>query len=598
MDNAADVLNTVNAIFGGGSTDGVMTAGTLYISGNFQQTSAVAFAASGTHLTVFNGTGPQTVTFADPGQAASRFQEMAAENSAQVTLPTISGNGAYVSGNLTVRGFADVSPGCERIDVVGNLITTESGTISMTCDDFARIVVEGDASFGGGSTAGQLTLGQLTVRGNFSQSGDPESYAASLTHSTVLSSDGPQAMNVSFANPEPVTGSRFGTLFVQSETSGGNGYVLTLNTPAYVLGNATLDPLGPDIPAQVNGAGELIVNGSIGFGSGSSNIAPAALRVGGALNLTAGVTYGAGITEFFGSGSQTIPVRDDYFTVIATGDSVNFDGVVTATIGGDLYIAGNGLLDLDSAGVTVLGNLYTQDQGRLRMDVTGFGGLDVNGSVSFGGGNTSTTLTNGTLDVAGDFTQTTGLSAQSFAPGPNHVTVLDGTGAQQVTFESPTLNESRFGDLQIENTSAGGIVLNSAVLVRDDFLTPATPANTATVVGNGNTITTYSIDIDNVTFDNAPLDILYDSDYATYSEADNITLVNMDPTISQIQIDRGSGNFYLRSINFYAPFTTGEWLNLNGPFFTWIVPVDPATPPANAVTLVNGADYCWGAGCA
>ena len=597
MNNAADVLNVNDVTFSGDPSS--PSAGILNVTGNFVQGpsgSSTAFAATGTHLTVFNGAGAQSAVFNNPGAAASRFQELQVTNSAQVNFGFC--GSAEILGSILVDGSGSVNLAGADATVGGDFSTAESGTLSMSSDECTpNLNIAGNATFAGGGT-GTLTSGTLMVGGNFTQSGAATSFVATGSHSTALTSDGPTAGTVSFANPDSLTGSHFNQLTIQSETSGGAGFVRTLNTPVIVLGNATLDPQGPDVPAQLTGSGELIVNGSIGFGSGSSNISPAAIRVGGALNLTANVAYGVGVTEFFGTGAQTIPMRDDYFAVIVSGDSVNFDGVGTATIGGDLFITGTGLLDVDSATVTVLGSLFTQDQGRLRMDVTGFGGMDVAYNASFAGGSTSGTLTDGTLNVGGDFTQTTGFSAQSFAPGPNHVTVFDGTAAQTVIFESPTLNESRFGDLRIDNTSAGGFVLNTPVLVRDDFLTPAAPANPATVFGNGNTITTYSIDIDNVIFDNAPLDVLYDSDYATYSEANNITLVNMDPAIMQIQIDRGSGTFDLGGITFSSPFTTGGYVHLDGAFWTIIWQSVSSPEPGGAVTTVNGATYCWDAGCA
>jgi hypothetical protein len=132
------VLNTRDAGFYGGSTDTTLTAGTLNVSESFAQrtgASTNSFVASGTHRTVFNGSGQQQVTFGDHGATVSRFQNLEAEGSAAVVLPTFTGNGAYVAGDLIVRGTADFSPGCWQVDVVGNLVTTESGTITMTCGD-------------------------------------------------------------------------------------------------------------------------------------------------------------------------------------------------------------------------------------------------------------------------------------------------------------------------------------------------------------------------------------------------------------------------------------------------------------------------------
>src|ERR1019366_8063702 len=59
--------------FGGGSTAGVLTAGTLNVVGNFTEGggSPAAVSASGSNYTLFSGSSSQLISFADPGSTAS-----------------------------------------------------------------------------------------------------------------------------------------------------------------------------------------------------------------------------------------------------------------------------------------------------------------------------------------------------------------------------------------------------------------------------------------------------------------------------------------------------------------------------------------------
>ena len=87
-------LATGFANFAGGSTAGLITAGTLAISGgDFTQAgNPEAFVASGTHETRFSNEGVQRVTFANPGSgaAASRFQHLRIQQAASSGLELLS----------------------------------------------------------------------------------------------------------------------------------------------------------------------------------------------------------------------------------------------------------------------------------------------------------------------------------------------------------------------------------------------------------------------------------------------------------------------------------------------------------------------------
>ncbi|HVM42401.1 MAG TPA: hypothetical protein VMT77_02790, partial [Gemmatimonadales bacterium] len=89
-----------NASFGGGSTSGLLTAGTLVVDGDFAQIAgAAAFAPSGAHHTVLDGTGTQNVSFANP--TTSFFQRL--------LLPAITHNvvlqtNVQVTDSMTMQG--------------------------------------------------------------------------------------------------------------------------------------------------------------------------------------------------------------------------------------------------------------------------------------------------------------------------------------------------------------------------------------------------------------------------------------------------------------------------------------------------------------
>ena len=448
MTNAADVLDVNDVNFSGNPSS--PSAGTMYVTGDFVQGttgSTTAFAATGAHSTVFNGTGAQTIRFDNPGSSLSRFQDLQVTNTGQVTFFGFSQ--AHVSGSFTIDGSGSVGLSDNYLTVGGNFNTAGSGTLSMTPGEGAPTLdVAGNVSFAGGGT-GTLTSGTLTVGGDFSQSGNAQSFAATSNHITLLARDAGQ-QTVNFTNPDSLAGSHFANLTIWP--SGGGGQQTTFNSVAFATGDVTLNDNGGNGSLDVDGPGELVVGQAVSITctGGGANVTLAAMRLGGTMTTSGTVVFSPAVAEFFGAGTQTIPMRTDYQSVLITGDAVNFDGVGSATIGGDLTIAGTGLLDLDSASTTVNGDLATQDAGRLRMDVSFFGNLFVDGNATFAGGSTDGLLTNGELKVGGDFTQS-GATTTSFAASATHRTRLFGAAAQTVSFASSGSSTSRFGILDVIN---------------------------------------------------------------------------------------------------------------------------------------------------
>jgi hypothetical protein len=163
MQNASGVL-TVNGgmVFGGASETGFLTAGVVNIQGDFVQStgSTTAFAASGTHKVVFNGTSNQNVSFQNPGSALSHFQNLEFANTSasgvdlltnavatgSVIAQNVSSKPVFGNGNtLTVSGLA--ANGLSLNNVL--LVVTAPSTISQ----FDNAAFSGYAS-----TATQFTI--------------------------------------------------------------------------------------------------------------------------------------------------------------------------------------------------------------------------------------------------------------------------------------------------------------------------------------------------------------------------------------------------------------------------------------------------------
>ncbi|MFN0100270.1 MAG: beta strand repeat-containing protein [Gemmatimonadaceae bacterium] len=93
FDHNITVVDSV--IFGGGSTNGILTAGSMTVGGNFVQAggNTAAFSATGTFNTILNGTALQTVRFDNPG-----------------TTPTTSHFARFTVGNASAAGIRILSP--------------------------------------------------------------------------------------------------------------------------------------------------------------------------------------------------------------------------------------------------------------------------------------------------------------------------------------------------------------------------------------------------------------------------------------------------------------------------------------------------------
>ncbi|HUF50999.1 MAG TPA: hypothetical protein VMN60_09215, partial [Longimicrobiales bacterium] len=140
MTDAASVLDVAGAVtINGQSTSGLLTAGELRVAGNFTQGSgsvhAAAFAPSGTHRTIFDGTAAQTASFWHPGTTSSRFQHVEITGAGGVTFTSnvFTGGDVDVTSALTVASSTTTSVGGSLIVRLAATLTNSGTVNAATC---------------------------------------------------------------------------------------------------------------------------------------------------------------------------------------------------------------------------------------------------------------------------------------------------------------------------------------------------------------------------------------------------------------------------------------------------------------------------------
>jgi hypothetical protein len=133
MQNPADSLRIFgNATIGGGSTLGLLTDGVIELTGNFyqgefgSQDSPQAYAPSGAHKIVFNGTGIQTVLFENPDSVASYLWNVDFANPDSVVFECCIGLRAYILGQATILS-GKVTSNQIPVVLMGNLADAAGG---------------------------------------------------------------------------------------------------------------------------------------------------------------------------------------------------------------------------------------------------------------------------------------------------------------------------------------------------------------------------------------------------------------------------------------------------------------------------------------
>ncbi len=422
-----------------------LTAGTLELKGNFNQLTGSAadnFNCRGTHKVIFSGEGNQKMNFADP--TYSGFNILAATPNTNVDVV---GRIRTIGDNCQIRNFTQY----DSLDVNGQTLTL-SGYMRQHGDIYVNegtldvksyyMHQDGNLRFNGGSVlvggnyrlqdtykddngatvygnsngclrmttdddyflvkgnfytqsvhnlwTNELTAGTLELKGNFSQltGSATDNFNCRGTHKVIFS--GTRNQKITFADPW---------------SSGFNELAGTVNTDIDYKGRITT--LGCDAEFKsFEQYGDFDLNENT-------------------------LTVTGDLTEYSGK----IVVNNGLLDV--KGNYQHTDGDLRLTggsvkVGGDYRLQG---IEENEEGQLVYGN----SSGNIRMTNENDYFL-VNGDFYTQSVHNLWTneLTEGTLELKGNFTQLVGNATDNFNSRDNHKIILSGAGHQEIFFEAPT----------------------------------------------------------------------------------------------------------------------------------------------------------------
>lgn len=284
------------------------------------------------------------------------------------SVPSVKVMGTYTLGGST--GFnsdVEVNAGSlnsngHTANISGNLIVSGTGSIAMVTalDVFS---VTGSATFGGGNVA--LANGELRLGGSFTQTSGTFTHAVGFTQFI-----GAAAKTVSFSD---VTA----TSYFREVRNNGSG-AITLSTPMRVMGNV----------ASFAGAGNWLGTGK-------------AMRAR-SLQLNASTQFAVDTLDLWQAGTDSVPVSLTT-TLVVTGNVVALANSFALT--GNMIIAGNGRFSTNAKVANIIGTFTTTGSGTLVQNTASFEYLRVSGDITFGGGDQTGLLTQGSIRAGSNFTQ-------------------------------------------------------------------------------------------------------------------------------------------------------------------------------------------------
>ena len=297
-----------NATFGGGDESGKLTTGGLILLGNFTQTNAGTgreFNAGPSHTVLFEGTGAQTISFADPDTTAGLSGAACTKSCfGSVEIFKATGTLTYLT-SAQHTGALLVEPGTGLISALSAgspvllTVTSALNTFGSTHPvHIGRISVRGNYSRGGGTTIDTLIL----PAGGSVQ---PASYANVVVLGGTASTSG----NTSISGDLLVDGGTFSGSGAFTINVGGNltvqngGHYNFSGATLNVTGNATFNggPPGAGSSTAMNLSG----NFSQGGPNSQSFLSPGnlTLTLQGGSNQT--ISFATPDTSFGGTCSQS-----------------------------------------------------------------------------------------------------------------------------------------------------------------------------------------------------------------------------------------------------------------------------------------------------
>ena len=497
---------TVNVWYSGNK----LTDGVIEVKGDFTQKrrgNAYTFNPSGNHKVILSGETLQTVTFAE---TESGFNILEIKNTSEegivfatsVTIKELIDNGCnirfangersgwtlekdeVITGDINLaRGTLDLNG--HKLTVTGNLIhsggtilvnggelevqgdyrvqslngtsyTNSAGILNMT-NGADTVKVLGDFVMQSTqSHKDKLTAGTLEVGGDLTElsGGSSNNFYTSDAHTVILNGSENQTVSIYYNSKE---NSRINNFKITNTSDEG----VTFADSIYVVG-------------KLYNTDTNLTNSSYIYASNSTQIVDA--------QWNHSITFAENRTidentiingDLYIIGGTTVLEADLNIenTLYLNSCTLNLNGY-TLTVNNDLYLSANGsttYLKINKGKLYVNGNFNMQringnyGEGYLTM-VNSEDYICVNGDFTVNVWYSGNKLTDGVIEVKGDFTQKRRGNAYTFNPSGNHKVILSGETLQTVTFAE---TESGFNILEIKNTSEEGIVFATSVTIKE-----------------------------------------------------------------------------------------------------------------------------------
>jgi hypothetical protein len=318
-----------------------------------------------------------------------------------------------VGGDLTTQGALEMTDASDLLDVGGDAVLGTSCSLWFPPPDPEGWLVRGTVFLAGDLLASPCGLAQG------------------------------QSHRIVFDGAAPQSAAEFG--FGQLEVAAGSQLALL---PATVQPRSVTLGAGASLTAQVVSLGGALAT------AGGSTFAATELSLSSPSLASVAGTYTVGLTIL--NGGTTVPALAYQDLTLNTSATLAGDTTVQdLSLFGDLTIGGHTLV--------VLGDLVA----RRGLEMTNaLDDVTIEGNATFGGTGcvtgTGSTLTTGTLRLRGNLTQATCTDA--FAGGAGHLTILDGTTLQSVSFANASSAWSRFGALEIADDAEVAASTNVTLL--------------------------------------------------------------------------------------------------------------------------------------
>jgi hypothetical protein len=370
------------------------------------------------------------------------------------TGATLSFNGLDINATgAAARGFVATGGGTLIVSNVNDTMVTSEMAAALQLDGMS--IGAGNVTFDmvnqtAGTTTGVI-LRNLTGTASVTVGADPN------MPGTIISSNGGVLVDGGANNI---------TINTDIETSGGESLEVINRTGGTVIFNGEINDTGAGMNIANNTAGSINITDELTFNTGANDAITIAGNNGAAIDFTGTSSIDLGTTSGSGvhlTGTNT-NVDVDADITGGTGNSVDVEGVATATFDGDITNTAGRTVQIHNVtagGVTFTGEINDTSAGISIDNNTG-------GTVNFTGDVTLNTGANDALTIedngAGQTTNFTAASQLDIDTSSGNGIVIDNTGNVSILGTGNTVDTTANGGDGIEITNARNVTINNMTI--------------------------------------------------------------------------------------------------------------------------------------